>query len=206
VAERLSAVAEGPARLAALNKVDAVAPSGHDARSLAFRAMLPAWEVWEVSAARGDGCEALLERLIELLPLGPAFFPEDQVTDAHERDIAAELIRAAAMDQLRDEVPHSLAVRIEDFQERGEVGAHITATLFVERESQKGIVIGRGGQRLKSIGRQARLAIEAMSGRSCYLDLTVRVLPGWRDDPRALRELGLHPASPGAGGDEPGEA
>ncbi len=193
VADRLAGLAGGPARLAALNKVDRLG-SDRQHRSLAYRSLLPDWEFWEISALRGDGCEELLRRLIGFLPEGPPFFPEDQITDAHERDIAADLIRAAAMDQLHDEVPHSLAVRVEDYQERGEVGARIRATVFVERESQKGIVIGKGGERLKAIGRQARLAIEAMSGRSCYLELTVRVLPDWRRDPKALRELGFRPA------------
>jgi GTP-binding protein Era len=133
----------------------------------------------------------LLARLLELLPEGPAYFPEDQVTDSYERDIAADLIRAAAMRRLRQEVPHSLAVRVDEYQERGERGARIAATIFVERESQKGIVIGRGGEMLKAIGSDARVEIEAMSGRSCYLDLRVRVLPDWRSDARALAEFGF---------------
>jgi GTP-binding protein Era len=156
-----------------------------------YRSLLPDWEFWEISATRGDNCQALLTRLLELLPEGPAYFPEDQVTDSHERDIAADLIRAAAMRRLHQEVPHSLAVRIDEFEERGEQKAHITATIFVERESQKGIVIGRGGEMLKAIGSDARAEIEAMSGRSCYLELRVKVLPDWRSDPRALAEFGF---------------
>ena len=191
VSDRLSRVPGGPARLAAINKVDLAPKVERKKRSLAYRSLLPAWEFWEISASRGDDCDELLARLIELLPEGPAYFPEDQVTDSYERDIAADLIRAAAMRRLRQEVPHSLMVRVDEYLERGEHGARIAATIFVERESQKGIVIGRGGEMLKAIGSDARAEIESMSGRSCYLDLRVRVLPDWRSDPRALAEFGF---------------
>ena len=191
VAKRLASIPAGKSHLAAINKVDLAAGAEHERRSLALRSLLPTWEFWEISATRGDGCDALLARLIEGLPEGEPYFPEDQVTDAYERDIAADLIRAAAMQHLHQEVPHSLAVRVDEYQERGEEGARITATLFVERDSQKGIVIGRGGEMLKTIGTEARRQIEAMSGRSCYLELHVRVLPDWRSDPKALAEFGF---------------
>src|SRR3990170_897036 len=122
VADRLSRVPDGPARLAAINKIDLAPRAEREARSLAYRSLLPSWEFWEISATGGDGCDALLARVLELLPEGPAYFPEDQVTDARERDIAADLIRAAAMRRLRQEVPHSLAVRVDEFEERGERG------------------------------------------------------------------------------------
>jgi GTP-binding protein Era len=191
VAERLSSIPAERARLAAVNKIDAAAGSERRQRGLALRGLLPSWEFLDISAVRGDGCDELLARLIAALPEGEAFFPPDQVTDAHERDIAADLIRAAAMRRLRQEVPHSLAVRVEQYQERGSEGARITATIFVERESQKGIVIGRGGEMLKAIGTDARQEIEAMSGRSCYLELRVQVRPDWRSDPKALAEFGF---------------
>jgi GTP-binding protein Era len=191
VAERLAALPAGKAGLAAINKVDLAAGTERDKRSLAFRSLLPPWEFWEISATRGDGCQALLARLIEGLPEGEPYFPEDQVTDAYERDIAADLIRAAAMRHLHQEVPHSLAVRVDEYQERGQDGVRITATIFVERDSQKGIVIGRGGEMLKAIGTEARREIQTMSGRSCYLELHVRVQPDWRSDPKALSEFGF---------------
>lgn len=100
-----------------------------------------------------------------MLPAGAPFFDPDQVTDFYERDIAAELIREAALLHLREEIPHGIAVRIDEFSERGEHGAYIYATLFVERESHKGIAIGKGGEMLKKIGSSARQEIEAMSGR-----------------------------------------
>jgi GTP-binding protein Era len=100
------------------------------------------------------------------------------------------MIRAAAMDLLHDELPYSIAIRIDDYTERGEKGAYIAATVFVDRESQKGIVIGKGGEVLKKIGTRARKEIESMSGRKVYLELRVKVLAGWREDENALRRLG----------------
>lgn len=198
LADRLSRLADAVPRLAALNKIDLAPEPTRGPAGLAYRALLPAWEFHEISATRGDGCDDLLKRVIEQLPKGPAYFPEDQITETYEREIAADLIRAAAMRLLRQELPHSIAVRVDEYQERGEAGAYIVATIFVERDSQKGIVIGRGGERLKAIGTEARREIEAMSGRSCYLELRVRVLPNWRSDPKALAEFGFRlPPTPG---------
>jgi GTP-binding protein Era len=190
LAQRLEAIPRSTAKLVAVNKIDLVPPTARNRHSFPYRELLPTWEVWEISATRGDACDALLERILTLLPEHPPYYPEEQVTETYEREIAADLIRAAAMRQLHDEVPHALGVRIDEFRERGESGAYLAATLFVERESQKGIVIGKGGERLKQIGTDARRDIEAMSGRSCYLDLRVRVLPNWRNDPKALADFG----------------
>jgi GTP-binding protein Era len=115
------------------------------------------------------------------------------VTDLTEREIAADLIHEAALRHLRAEVPHGVAVRIDSFQERAERGAYIQATVFVEKESHKAIVIGRGGGMLKNIGTDARARIEEMSGRKVYLELRVKVLPGWRDRADSLRRLGYKP-------------
>jgi GTP-binding protein Era len=191
VAERLASLPPERSHLAAVNKIDLVTGPERERRSMAFRSLLPTWEFWEISATRGDACDDLLARLIQGLPEGEPYFPEDQVTDVTERDIAADLIRAAAMRHLHQELPHSLAVRVDEYQERGEDGARITATIFVERDSQKGIVIGRGGEMLKVIGTESRREIEAMSGRSCYLELHVRVMADWRSDPKALAEFGF---------------
>ena len=124
------------------------------------------------------------------LPEGPAYFPSGQVTDLYEREIAADLIREAALLVLRDEVPHGIAIRIDQFLERNEHGAYIEATLFVERESHKGIVIGDGGKMLKQIGASARKEIEAMSGRKVYLQLRVKLRKNWRNDEKVLRRFG----------------
>ena len=117
-------------------------------------------------------------------------YPEDQITDYYERDIAAELIREATLTNLRDEVPHGVAVRIDEFKERENGVAYIAATLFVERDSQKGIVIGEGGRMLKQIGSAARREIESMSGRKIFLELRVKVLKEWRKDEQALVRFG----------------
>ena len=125
-----------------------------------------------------------------MLPEGAPFFSEDQITDFYERDIAAELIREAALNHLRDEIPHGMAVRIDEFTERNTGGAYIHATLLVERETHKGIVIGRNGDMLKRIGSSARAEIESMSGRKVFLELKVKVNANWRNRPDALRWLG----------------
>ena len=133
----------------------------------------------------------LVEELIALLPEGPRLYPEDAITLTYERDIAADLIRAASLEHLRDEVPHAVAIRIDAFKERGERGAYVEATLFVERDSQKGIVIGKGGSMLKRIGTHARKAMEQVLDRKVYLELRVKVLPNWRNDPNALQRFGF---------------
>jgi len=174
----------------ALNKQDEVEPHELEARVAAFENLLPEAEKISISAVRGDHCEALLERLVQLLPEGPRYYPEDEITDAYERDIAADMIRAACLQLLRNEVPYCIAIRIDEYKERNEHGAYIRATLMVERQSQKGIVIGRNGSMLREIGTRARKEIEAMSGRKIYLDLKVSVLPRWRNDERALKRFG----------------
>jgi GTP-binding protein Era len=131
--------------------------------------------------------------------VGPRYYPDDQITDRYERDVAADLIRSSAMEQLRAELPHSLAVRIDEFTERGDKGAYIKATLFVERDSQKGIVIGKNGSMIRDIGQLAREQIETMSGRSVYLELRVKVLSGWRSDPKALKRFGFSSIEPPTG-------
>ena len=118
------------------------------------------------------------------------FYPQDQITDLYEREIAADLIREAALKILREEVPHGIAVRIDQFTERGDTGAYIEATLFVERESHKPIVVGKGGKMIKEIGSTARKEIETMSGRKVYLRLNVKVRKDWRNDEKILRRFG----------------
>jgi GTP-binding protein Era len=142
------------------------------------------------SATSRKGLETLVSALVGMLPVREAEFPADQLTDLYEREIAVELIREAALVFLRDEIPHALAVRLDEFKERGDQGAYISATLFIERESQKGIVIGEGGGMLKLIGSAARKEIEAMSGRRVFLELRVKVAKNWRDNEDTLRRFG----------------
>ncbi len=183
--------------LAALNKIDLTPPEQLQGHWEAYEQLLPATPATGVSATRGDNLDRLLEGILERLPAGPRYFPDAELTGSFERELAADLIRAAALQALRQEVPHSLAVMIEEFRERDGRGAWVAATLFVERESQKGIVIGKGGRMLREIGTRARKDIERMSGRSIYLQLRVKVLPKWRNDEQALRRLGYRPNSPG---------
>lgn len=175
----------------ALNKTDLVDKARLAEHQAAYQALLPGAEALPISATEGTNLGLLVDELIARLPPGDPFFPEEQITDLYERDIAADLIREAVLYHLRDEVPHSVAVRIDEYRERNEQGAYIGATLFVERESQKGIVIGQGGTMLKKIGTAAREQIEAMSGRKVFLKLRVKVRKNWRNDEAALRLFGF---------------
>lgn len=171
----------------ALNKID-LTPEG--TWKVVLRELVPAAQMMEISATQGTGLPALLDAITSHLPEGEAFYPTDQVTDLYERQIAADLIRAAALQQLREEVPHGIDVRIDQYAERGDKGARIEATIFVERESHKGIVIGAGGAAIKAIGQAARHQIEAMSGRKVFLELRVKVRKDWRDDEKSLKQFG----------------
>jgi len=180
--------------LLATNKIDRLSEEQLDARQDAYFDLLPGIdEVIPLSATRGDGRDALLETIINNLEERPPDFPTDQITDLYEREIAADLIREACLIFLRHEVPHSIAVRIDEYTERGDKGAYIAATLFVERESQKGIVIGEGGKTVRKIGSVARKEIEAMSSRKVYLNLRVKVLKDWRNNEHYLRRFGYTP-------------
>jgi GTP-binding protein Era len=183
-----------PARtplVVALNKMDRIPATALDLLREAAQAFVrPDAALVAISATRGEGLPALLDALRERLPVRPPEYDPEQVTDLYERDLAADLIREACLLHLRDEVPHGVLVRIDEFTERGEEGAFIAATLFVERDSQKGIVIGKGGAMLKTIGSAARQSIEQMSGRKVFLQLRVKVLAGWRDDDTALKRFG----------------
>jgi len=179
-------------RLLVLNKIDTLKPDaeGESARVETFSKLLNHAEVMKVSATKRLGLDELREKLIRMLPERPPDYPEEQVTDSYERDIAADLIRESCLKILRDEVPHSLAVRIDEFKERENGMAYIAATIFVERESQKGIVIGEGGRMLKSIGSAARKEIEEMGGRRVFLEVRVKVSKDWRDNQNMLNQFG----------------
>jgi GTP-binding protein Era len=177
-------------RFLVLNKCDLLNAEQLEARRETYTALLPGADLRTVSARDGTGLEELHAALAAALPIRPAEYPEDQVTDSYERDIAADLIREAALHKLRDEVPHGIAVRIDEFTERENGMAYIAATLFVERESQKGIVIGEGGKMMKAIGSAARKEIESMGGRPVFLELRVKVLKEWRKDENALQRFG----------------
>jgi len=192
IAARLNALPNRPVTLLALNKADRVLVEELPQREQAARDLLPSAEgVFTLSAMGGHGSEQLLEAIIARLPESQPYYDSEQVTDLYERDIAADLIREATLIHLRDEVPHCIAVRVDEYSERSESTAYIAATLFVEKESQKGIVIGQGAAMLKRIGTTARASIEEMSQRKVFLELRVKVSKNWREDPDALRLLGF---------------
>jgi len=190
VASRLAEAPRETPVLLALNKVDLISGSALDERQAAYLTLLPDAIPMRVSALNGYEIDRLLAAMVARLPQGEPFYSEDQITDLYEREIAIELIREAALVHLRDEVPHSIAVRLDEYKERGDIGAYVRATLLVERDSQKGIVIGKNGEMLKMIGATARREIESMSGRKVYLELRVKVNKNWRNDPFVLKLLG----------------
>jgi GTP-binding protein Era len=191
IARLLAGLRKPPPVLLVLNKIDRLSPESLEARREAYQESFRKVSAGvAISATRGDGLEELVAAILAHLPVRPPEYEADQVTDLYEREIAAELIREAALIFLREEIPHSLAVRLDEFTERGESGAYIAATLFVERETQKGIVIGEGGKMLKKIGSAARAEIEKMSGRKVFLELRVKVLKDWRNDENALKRFG----------------
>jgi len=145
-------------------------------------------EILPISALKRDNVDTLLDILFKLLPTGPFYYPEDQLSDRQERSLAAEMVREKVIDLTREELPYSVAVSIDRFEE-GATLARIYATIHVDRENQKGIVIGKGGQLLKAIGTAARLDIEKLLGQKVFLDLRVKVSPGWRDNDQALKSL-----------------
>ncbi len=145
-----------------------------------------------MSATTGEGVEELVAALAELLPPGPLYYPSDQVTDLSMRFIAAEIVREKALQFLRQEIPHSLAVSVTEWNERSPEMTHVAATLYVERHSQKGIVLGGKGSMIKKIGQAARPEVEEMVGTRVYLELWVKVLQKWRRKENLLRRLGYH--------------
>lgn len=174
----------------ALNKLDLLKPEQVIPHIEAYRALMPEADWESLSAANGDGVPALLRRVIEKLPPGPPYYPEDQLSTMPLRDIAAEIVREKALLNLEQEVPHSVAVEVEEFIERSPTLTYIRVILYVERESQKSILIGRGGAMLKKIGSEARAELEHLLGTQVYLEPWVKVLKNWRQDETVLARLG----------------
>lgn len=200
IVERVKA-AHKPAILA-INKIDLIPKPLLLPIIDTYRQALPEAEIFPISASTGDGLPALLDGLRAVLPPGPALFPEDMLTDQAERAIVAELIREQVLRQCRDEVPYSTAVAIDHFDESerephgpvqpGKLGGlvRIAATVFVERDSQKAIVIGKGARMLKQIGAAARHEIERLLGAHVYLSLLVKVERRWSERPDILKRFG----------------
>ncbi|WP_369133530.1 GTPase Era [Modestobacter sp. I12A-02662] len=179
-----------------VTKTDAVGKKQVAEQLIAASQLVDAAEVVPVSAVKGDQVELLEDLLVGLLPEGPPMYPEDQTTDEDTERQITELVREAALEKVRQEVPHSLAVTVEEMERRpdprnagGELVV-IHALLHVERSSQKPIVLGKGGQTIKAIGSEARVGLEELLGARVHLDLHVTVLGEWQDDPKKLNRLG----------------
>ena len=170
----------------ALNKVDRLKPDRIAARIAEAAALGDFHALHPVSALTGDGVDALRADLVELLPEGPAYFPEGDVTDLPLEARVAELVREAALALTREEVPHAVMSETEELEER-----RVSVTLFVETDSQKGILVGKGGRMIREIGSRARPEIEALLGRGVFLELTVKVRPKWRRDEAMLTRMGI---------------
>jgi len=147
-------------------------------------------EIIPTSASNGDNMDALLEKVIEYLPEGPKYFPDEQYTDKNEKFMVGEIVREKTLELTREEVPHSVAVLVEEFAERPKKLVYIRAVIYVERSSQRKIIIGQKGQMLKLIGEAARRDIQKFLNRHAYLELWVKVHENWRKDPAALKMLG----------------
>lgn len=176
----------------AINKVDLLSSEQATAYLEEVEALGDFHDVLTVSALTGSGVKELTWGLEGLLPEGPAYFPPEMVTDQPEVMLIAELIREKVLALTRDEVPHSVAVEVVEVEPRENRDlVDVRASIYVERNSQKGIVVGRGGQRIKSVGIEARTEIERVLGSRIFLDLSVKVRPGWRQDPGMLNRLEL---------------
>ena len=201
IASQLAELSDQPSPapvVAVATKADTV-PKGRLAEHLLAVSELGAWaDVVPVSAVQGYQVDTLVDVLVSHLAPGPALYPEGELTDEPEAVMVAELVREAALEGVRDELPHSLAVVVDEITPREEGGRpgeppllDVRVQLFVERDSQKAIIIGRGGSRLRDVGSTARRGIEALLGARVYLDLHVKVAKDWQRDPKQLRRLGF---------------
>jgi GTP-binding protein Era len=193
IADQLTRVAATTPVVAVVTKTDLASRDVVGARLLELSELGDWAEVVPVSAVDGFQVDLLTDLLLKRLPEGPPLYPEGDLTDSPEQQMAAELIREAALAGVRDELPHSIAVVVEEMGPRAGRSdlLEITAVMYVERESQKGIVIGVGGGRLREVGTNARKQIEALLGTQVYLDLRVKVAKDWQRDPKQLRKLGF---------------
>lgn len=192
--QQIRAIAPNTTLIVVVTKIDKVPKDRVAAQLLAVSELVgPDTDVVPVSATRGDQIDVLIDVLVAQLPPGPAYYPDGELTDEPEEVLMAELIREAALEGLGDELPHSLAVVIEEVSPREgrDDLIDVHANLYVERDSQKGIVIGKGGARLREVGSAARTQIEKLLGTKVYLDLRVKIAKNWQRDPKQLGRLGF---------------
>ena len=192
IASQLRSVAGRTPVLGVVTKTDLARPEQVAERLTQVTSLMEFADVVPCSAVDGFQVGLLADLLVTHLPEGPPLYPEGELTDEPEETLVAEFIREAALEGVRDELPHSIAVVVDEIIPReGRDLLDVHATIFVERQSQKGIVIGRGGERLRAVGTAARRQIEALLGTRIYLDLHVTVAKDWQRDPRQLRKLGF---------------
>ncbi|CAJ1496309.1 GTPase Era [[Mycobacterium] kokjensenii] len=193
IIEQIRAVAPRTKLIVIVTKIDKTSRDKVAAQLVAVGELAPEAEIVPVSAVSGEQVDVLIGVLAAALPVGPAFYPDGELTDEPEETLMAEFIREAALEGVRDELPHSLAVVIEEVRQREdrEDLIEVYALLYVERDSQKGIVIGRGGARLREVGTAARTQIEKLLGTKVFLDLRVKVAKNWQRDPKQLGRLGF---------------
>jgi GTP-binding protein Era len=177
--------------ICAINKVDAVKLEGLLKLAAELNAAFPFERIFMISAETGDGVEDLMAEVVARLPEGPHHFPEDQLTDLPVRLLAAEVTREHLFRQLHDEVPYALTVETEAWEDFEDGSAKVSQTIYVARDSQKAIVIGKGGSRIKQVRETAQKELEAMLERRLHLFLFVKVRENWQDDPERYREMGL---------------
>lgn len=174
-----------------LNKIDQVHPEALLPVIAEYEPLYDFAQIIPISALNGNNISTLLTQIAQVLPEGPKYYPDDQVTDHPEQFICAELIREKILHKTREEIPHSVAVYIESMKVERHGVVHIGAVIVVERDSQKGIIIGKGGAMLKSIGQEAREDMERLLGSKIFLEMWVKVQKGWRNHERSLYELGF---------------
>lgn len=175
-----------------MNKIDRIEPEQLLPLIEEYSKLYPFAEIVPISAMLGNNVNTLMEQIGKYLPEGPQYYPEDQVTDHPEQFVCAELIREKILHLTREEVPHSIAVTIEDIRAEDNGVVYISAVIFVERDSQKGIIIGKQGALLKEVGKLARHDIEKLLGSKIFLELWVKVKKDWRNQDRVLKDLGFH--------------
>jgi len=190
IAQQLSSLNEEIIIILGMNKSDLLAPEDVLPRTETYKALVPKAKWVLFSATEGNGRDELYQMIIDSLPEGPRFYPVDQITDAFVRDIAAEMIREQVILQLREEIPHGTAVMIDQFKERSNDTVYIHATIYLERENHKKILIGAKGAQLRQIGEAARKEIEAMVEKKVFLELWVKVEPKWRRKANSLKRFG----------------
>lgn len=190
IAQTIQRIGRNTPVILALNKADLLNDSQRETHVAAYQALLDQHTSILMSALRDEGVRELIGVIVDMLPEGPRYYPVDQVSEVNMRFIAAESIREKIMLATEKEIPHSVAVEIAEYVERSPKLTYISAVIYVERDSQKAIIVGKSGSMIKKLGQDARTELEAATGTQIYLDLQVKVLKNWRSDDRLMQRLG----------------